>query len=137
MSLALDSYVTAYSMAGIENKWSKKIELMAAIDSASTLVLNQGLDPAGGKNIRKEQLDLIWNAFAITTPNLPHLRFKGRLIELVDNRNAVAHGRESPQFIGGRFSVSDLETRFNDLNLLCSYTINQFDNYLTNQDYLI
>jgi hypothetical protein len=34
------------------------------------------------------------------------------LNELVDNRNKVAHGRESAAVVGGRYSINDLQNKF-------------------------
>lgn len=60
---------------------------------------------------------------------------KGRVDELVENRNAIAHGRKSPAVIGGRYSSGDLEKRYRDIDELCIYIIDAFESYLNNKDF--
>lgn len=61
---------------------------------------------------------------------------KGRLEELVTNRNHIAHGTEAAADIGGRYSMNDLDKRYKDINELCAYVISTFEQHLINEDYI-
>ena len=83
------------------------------------------------------QLESIWNTFGITHDVVTDVKIKGRLAALADNRNAIAHGRELASVIGGRYTISEIECIYNDINTYCSYIITVFEDYITNEMYLI
>ena len=49
----------------------------------------------------------------------------------------IAHGRELASVIGGRYTISEIECIYNDINTYCSYIITVFEDYITNEMYLI
>ncbi|MFP5157746.1 MAE_28990/MAE_18760 family HEPN-like nuclease, partial [Phocaeicola plebeius] len=88
-------------------------------------------------HIKYSQLESIWNTFGITHDVVTDVKIKGRLAALADNRNAIAHGRELASVIGGRYTISEIECIYNDINTYCSYIITVFEDYITNEMYLI
>jgi len=56
--------------------------------------------------------------------------------ELVENRNAIAHGRESASAVGSRFTIDELHSRYASISEVCSHVIQTFRNYLSKKHYL-
>ena len=92
--------------------------------------------PTDGKNIRYSQLESIWKTFCITAPILNAPSIGGRLKDIVDNRNAIAHGNNTAAEIGSRVSMTDLHNRYNEMSSYCSYVIQVFEDYVNNKDFL-
>lgn len=139
LSIVLDAECESLSSVGRNSSWPKRWELFEKVGKTASMEINDSIFPTDGKNIRYNQLSSIWKTFCIKDPPIPQSRMilKGRVDELVENRNAIAHGRESPAVIGGRYSFGDLEKRYRDIDELCIYIIDTFESYLNNKDFLI
>jgi hypothetical protein len=131
LSLALDSECEALSFSGRSTTWNKRIAIFERARSEDAIEINEALVPTDGRNFQFGQLQSIWAAFAIQHPVLPDMRLKGLLEELVEKRNAIAHGRETASAVGRRFTVQDLESRYRAMNRLCTHVVSTFDEYLT------
>ncbi len=137
LSLALDSECRSLADVGPDKTWDRRRVLFGRIGSPDGVVITETLMPTSGGNPSYEHLCSIWQTFCIkgdVVPKPPHI---GRIKELVDNRNAIAHGRVPASAIGGRFTISELYDRYADISALCSHIIQAFESYLTNRDYLL
>jgi hypothetical protein len=137
LSLALDGECEALSFSGRSTSWPKRIALFERTRSADAIAINDSIVPTDGRNLQWAQLQSIWAAFSIEDPVLPDMRLRGTLEELVDKRNAIAHGRETAGDVGRRFTVQDLDGRYRAMNLLCSHIVSTFDEYLNRKDYRV
>jgi hypothetical protein len=137
LSLALHPECQAISDVGPTRVWEKRWELFRRSRSASPVVIDENLLPSNGSNIQFEQLQSIWTTFAVRVPVVPRPEIRGRLSEITLNRNAIAHGRNTPVQVGSRYTENDLRTAMRSTDELCTYITQSFDNYLTAQDYLI
>jgi hypothetical protein len=100
------------------------MELIANVDShKSTSCLRDDLFPSDGSHYRIAQLRTIWKIFSVGAPVVPEPRLIGRVEELVENRNAISHGRRTPEEVGGRYSVQDIADRVDDTNAICSHVL--------------
>jgi len=117
--------------------WEKRAALLERAAATDTLCIDEAVLPTGGGNIGYSQLQNIWTMFCVQGPVLPEMALKGKIDELVDKRNALAHGRETPSEIGARFSFAELETRYAACNSLSLHIVNTFTTYLLDRDFLI
>jgi hypothetical protein len=76
-----------------------------------------------------KQLETIWAVFGLTVPVVPELRLLGRIEELVENRNAIAHGRRTAVEVGGRYSALEIEKRIDDVEQISSYVVTQMEDH--------
>ena len=120
-----------------DKKWTKRYELFSQLGGTKIANIEYCLFPTSIGNIKYSQLESIWNTFGITHDVVTDVKIKGRLAALADNRNAIAHGRELASVIGGRYTISEIECIYNDINTYCSYIITVFEDYITNEMYLI
>lgn len=120
-----------------DKKWTKRYNLFSQITNNKVCIIEDHLFPTSIGNIKYQQLESIWKTFGISAEVLPDLKIKGRLSDLADNRNAIAHGRELASVVGGRYAVGELEAIYNDISAYCSYITAVFEEYINNEDCLI
>lgn len=137
LSIILDSQCKSLSQIGRDKQWSKRHELFHKAKSAETISIDTTIFSIECQNIKYRQLKIFAESFCIKDPVLPRMSLQNRVEELVENRNAIAHGRESPADIGGRYSFDKLEQIYKDIDELCTYIIQVFESYLNNKDFLI
>lgn len=118
-----------------KKKWEKRIEILSSVNSNSLTNLTDYVDVTMGKNIRYSQLQNIWECYGIPLPILPADRMIGRLEELVNNRNEIAHGRGSASDVGRRYTQSELLDRLNDMDMLCFSLISKLEQYCANNEF--
>lgn len=135
LSMALNSECDSIANTRSRN-WSKRWTLFEKIRDNTTAQITTEILPTNGKNIRYNQLESIWTTFCIDDPILNIPSIGGRLSDIVDNRNAIAHGNADPSEIGSRVSIADLYIRHNEMSNYCSYLIQVFEDYIANQKYL-
>lgn len=120
-----------------DKKWKKRYELFIKLDQSSKVNnINDTLFPCSTGNIKYQQLESIWNIFGIKTDIINDPKIQGFLEELVEHRNAIAHGRELASTIGKRVSFNDLEMRYNILSAYYSYITATFEEYIKNNNHL-
>lgn len=130
LTLVLDAKFKAVAEAGRRRIWDQRLALLAETDSAVAIEgLDDTLFPSDGSHYRIDQLQTIWKLFGITTPVVPQLRLLGRIEELVENRNAIAHGRRTADEVGGRYSTQDIGARIDDIESVALYVLNQLEGH--------
>jgi hypothetical protein len=117
--------------------WAKRWNLFEKIRDNIITQISTDLMPTDGKNIRYSQLESIWKTFCINAPILNVPSVGGRLKDIVDNRNAIAHGNNTPAEIGSRVSMKDLYDKYNEMSSYCSYIIQVFEDYVNNKEFLV
>jgi hypothetical protein len=135
LSLVLNPECDSISSVN-SKKWEKRWNLFSKIRDNTISQITTEILPTNGKNIRYNQLESIWTTFCINQPILNIPSIGGRISDIVNNRNAIAHGNFNPSEIGSRVTISELYTRHNEMSNYCSYIIQVFEDYTTNKDYL-
>jgi hypothetical protein len=126
LSLALDHLLQAAADCSMEQRWGKRIELFQRIDSPDPLDTADSAFPSNGRQYRLSQLYTIWAVFGIdatATPVIPSPRLTQVVDELVENRNAVAHGRRTPEDVGGRYSRDEIYNRIDVIQDICNHLV--------------
>ena len=136
LSVVLNAKCEAMANVGPKRVWEKRLDLFGQIGSINVVGFDNTVLPPGSGNLKFDQLQTIWESMCIAAPVVPRLSLIGRLQELVENRNAIAHGRDSPSTVGGRYTVAELEKRYDDINEMCTYVVQCLDDYLNNKDFL-
>lgn len=137
LSLALDSECRSLADVGPDKTWARRRALFGRVGSSEEVSIRETLMPTSGGNPSYEHLCSIWETFCIRDPVVPRPELIGRIKELVESRNAIAHGRESASAVGGRFTIGDLRTRHTDISEVCSHLLRSFDNYLSCNHYCV
>ena len=130
LALILDARFASVSTAGRRRVWEQRTGLLTACDSTDSLTrLNDTVFPTDGSHFRAGQLQTIWGIFGLTTSIVPEPRLLGRIEELVENLNAIAHGRRTPEEVGGRYSTLDILKRIDDVEAIMTYLVTQLESH--------
>jgi hypothetical protein len=121
----------------ISKKWDKRWELTESIKNNVDCSIDNVIMPTDGRNFGYSQIEIVWKTFSISNPIFHDIRFRGRLSEIIDHRNKIAHGVTAASDIGNRNTINDLRNRHNEVSMFCSYCISVFENYLNNKEYRI
>lgn len=133
LSLVLDSCWSSAANAGLARLWECRIDLLERVRSAMPADdFQDTLFPTDGSHFRIRQLRTIWRVFGVNAPVVPDLRLQGRIEEIVENRNAVAHGRRTAEDVGRDYSHLDIVERFIDLNNICQHVLVTLETHYNN-----
>lgn len=123
LAFALNDDYKSLADCGWGKTWAARLHLINRAKSADPVLVPDNLFPSDGSHFRVDQLRTIWSLFGVTGPCIPENKFIGRIDEIVELRNGIAHGRMKPEDVGARFSVWDLEVRQADTAVLCQFLI--------------
>ena len=130
LALVLDPKWRSAGQVGPRGLWDSRLALIEAMHDTTPIVdLDDKLFPADGSHYRAQQLKTIERVFGITSPILPESRLIGRIHELVEKRNAIAHGRNTAREVGGRFTNSEMEARIADTDAIAQHVIDAMENH--------
>jgi len=87
------------------------------------------------QNIWLDTLEQIFGVFGIAKPIMYDLTKSGYIREVVEARNNIAHGEDSPLVYGSLKRSSDLQQVFDAIRSEAFYILGCFDEYLTTSAY--
>jgi hypothetical protein len=134
-AVALDARFSAVADTGPRRKWSVRRELLHTQYSMTGCNVNDTVFHSDLQNIWFDTLNELFSSLCIGEPVLPDPRLRGYIDEVVNSRNAVAHGRESPA-IPGRKRSPELETRLNALATVALHIVLCFERYFANRTFV-
>jgi len=111
LSLALDPELESAGKCLQDNLWKNRMGLFRRVNSPDNVGIADTVFPKDGSHFRVRQLRTIWEIFGITTSIVLESKHLGYIDELVDNRNAIAHGRETAASVGRRYTSGDIADR--------------------------
>lgn len=124
LTLVLDPQWRSAEDVGTKGLWDSRLELVGAMgDAAPIRGLDSGLFPADGTHYRPHQLWTIQRVFGMEERIVPEGPLIGRIHELVDKRNEIAHGRSTATEVGGRFTSGEMERRIEDTEAIARHVI--------------
>lgn len=91
--------------------WSGRgLDVVSVINARNTCTIVASVFPDNGSHMKREQVRVLCDLFELGDP-APVLReIWTRLNTIVDERNAVAHGRQTPDEVGRNYSLAELQT---------------------------
>ena len=111
-TIGLNHIFQAYLTTKPDKRWKKRIEIFDLMGSSKETEINNNLFGDYLQNVWADTLIDVCNCICLPSSVQPDPRERQYIDELVDKRNAVAHGRESAHSAGERTNSKDLELRF-------------------------
>ncbi len=134
-TISLNGKLQAFKIAGYKDYTNKSIEIFNSIEKEEILEISNTVLSTNLMNIWHKTIQQTLLCFGI-----PELRFSAQtkftIDEIVDKRNAVAHGRDTPTKIGERYRTPILRQKTNEIENVVDLFISAFESFITNQDYL-
>ena len=134
--IALDAQFRSLADPGLKLKWQKRRELLNKQVSSEMCSLNDTVFQDQLQNIWYHTLHTIFDFLCVPSDAVPEVRMRGYLDEIVENRNAIAHGRQSAQEVGRRTTSTDLGERLDAVTKVVNHVIVSFEDYLENRHFV-
>lgn len=134
--ISLNSKMQGFKSCGYKDYLYKSAEVFEAVESSesfeiSNTIFSQNLQNAWFKTI--EETIKSFGAKPIEVD--PRVRFT--VDEVVEKRNAVAHGRETPIVVGERHRCNVLRRKTQELQMVADLFVATFENYIKDYDFLM
>ncbi len=130
MALFLDPELRSVRDSGRKNEWDSRLKLFERVFSRQKADLSSDTAlPTDGTHYRYDQLVLIFQVFGIKRLPVPRRRHIQRIREVVDHRNAIAHGSETPEDIGRRYTRTEIRKAIEQIRSICMLWVRVFDEY--------
>lgn len=129
LPLFLDGELTGLRSCGTGKVWGKRISIFREVFSAKTAQVPNDKMPHDGSNFEATQIEMILDIFGIRKTPPKWLNLKTRIDEVVERRNAVAHGRETPEDIGKRYTPDDVLEVFEQMRDFCRWLLRAMENH--------
>ncbi len=124
LALVMHSDFQSISSISERRSWIQKISLFDKCEARIDASIAEAVFPRDESHFRTAQLETICSTIGLPANGLlPQSRLIGWISEVVEHRNAIAHGRETASTIGGRYSSGDLDLRRAQMDLLCNHII--------------
>jgi hypothetical protein len=88
------------------------------------------------QNIWYETLADLFEYLCIPSEPVPEGRMRGYIDEIIEYRNAVAHGRQSAAEVGRIKTIEDIEKRLDAMTQVTNHIISCFDDLLTSRRFV-
>lgn len=136
MALLLNDLLVSVRDCGQEQVWKQRTELFEQLCRVGPAVVRNTIFPKDnakdGKQFRPHQLQLIFEIFGVNRPPVRMLRHLTRITELVEKRNSIAHGMETAENVGKRFTRSEISQRFSQVKKVCLDFIKVLETHCNN-----
>ena len=134
-SISLVDKLKSFKASGYGSFFNKAFEIFSEASSPNICTINETVFANNLQNVWTKTIEEICNSFGIKLFAVSP-RTKATIDEIVEKRNAVAHGRESATIVGQRFRTNVLRTKMDIVIDFCNYLIDLFENYYTRKEYL-
>jgi sulfur transfer complex TusBCD TusB component (DsrH family) len=125
-----DAYFRSVINIGPTRKWRSRRELLLRLTSDEIAEIPDGVFAAELQNVWCSTLREIFAIFGIEEDIVPQARYIGYIDEIVDKRNSVAHGRETPSVVGASLVLHDLEVRYQAIYETTIHIMDVFKQYV-------
>lgn len=133
--ISLNSKMQGFKQCNYKSYFLKSAEVFESLGSENVFDLNNTLFSENLQNIWYKTLQETIRSFGAT-----QISIEPRVIltidEVVDKRNAVAHGRETPVSVGERHRAEVLRTKTQEIQLVVEQFISTFEDYVIKKKYI-
>ncbi|WP_045825202.1 MAE_28990/MAE_18760 family HEPN-like nuclease [Teredinibacter turnerae] len=133
--ISLNSRMQAFKQCGSKNYFIKSAEVFEGLRSDEIFDLSDTVFLDRLQNIWYKTIQETLRSFGLESINIdPRVRLT--IDEVVEKRNAVAHGRETPITVGERHRSDILRKKTQEIQLVVEQFIAVFEDYIINKRYL-
>ncbi|MDH0349080.1 MAE_28990/MAE_18760 family HEPN-like nuclease [Aeromonas dhakensis] len=133
--ITLHSKMQSFKECGYKEYFKKSYDIFNSIDSEESFEIIETVFSSSLQNVWFNTIQEIIDSFGAEKMTI-HPRVRYTIDEIVEKRNAVAHGRESPTSVGERHRCEILRKKTQEIQLFVEEFISTFENYITDKKYL-
>lgn len=135
-SIALDANLTSLKSAGKDRFMECSISLFAVMGANTHSKINEVMFGARLQNVWFDTVKQTLDCFGASHIPDPNGSLKTSIDEVVEKRNAVAHGRIPTEIVGERQRADVLASRTVTIQTSLSLITNSFEKYLNNNEFI-
>ena len=135
-SLALDPELTSIASSGRKKMWQCRAELFTRQSCVEPVVINDAPIANELQNAWTAAIEKTFKIFGVSSPALFDPKVRQYIDELVEKRNAVAHGRESAAVVGQGYTTSRLQNLTDQINSQTQYFFSVFEDYISGKEFV-
>lgn len=133
--ISLNSRMQAFKQCSGKNYFIKSAEVFEGLRSDEIFDLSDTVFSDSLQNIWYKTIQETLRSFGLEPISIdPRVRLT--IDEVVDKRNAVAHGRETPISVGERHRSDILRKKTQEIQLVVEQFVSVFEDYIINKKYL-
>lgn len=129
-ALALDPQLASCMAVGRDFKWQRRVELFQKQASSDPAIIHDTPFLSQMENVWANVIQKMFTVFGISIPALYDPKVRQYIDEVVDKRNAVAHGRESASKIGQAYTTGRLQNLLEEMSRQMQYIFSAFEDHL-------
>lgn len=133
--ISLNSKMQSFKQCGYKEYFDRSSEVFESVDSENVFDISNTIFSQNLQNVWYKTIQDTIRSFG-ATPIQVEPRVKLTIDEIVDKRNAVAHGRETPIVIGERHRSNVLRTKTQEIQMVIEQVISTFEEYIENYEFL-
>ncbi len=134
-TISLVNKLKSFKACGHKNFFEKAIEIFTEMNSTNITSISETTFSQSLQNVWIETIEEVIKSFGINGFRIEP-RIRTTINELVEKRNAVAHGRESASSVGERFRTDVLRNKMEIVINFSYILIDLFENYYKNKQFL-
>ncbi|KGY08983.1 MAE_28990/MAE_18760 family HEPN-like nuclease [Vibrio sinaloensis] len=135
-TISLSAQMMSYKAAAKDKAWLKSHDLFTTMCSSEEAKINETFFAASLQNVWFDTIQNLLKCFGVPTFEDTDGSLKTALNEVVDNRNAVAHGRISAEVIGERHRFDVLRARTESVNDILDTLITKYEKYIMDLEFI-
>jgi hypothetical protein len=123
--------------SGEKKFWENVFNFLDFLRSTSSTSSGPALFPNDGSHYRIAQISTIWRIFGISSTPFPDVRLGPLVGEVVENRNAIAHGRIVAEEVGRRYSKQDVLGKIDGMRRMAEHVAATLELHCTTRANLV
>lgn len=133
--ISLYPKMQSFKDSGYKDFFKKSIEVFGSVDSTTPAEINNTLFGTSLQNVWFATLTQVLQCFGIAEFTIDP-RIILTVNEVVENRNAIAHGRESPIVVGERHRSDVLRQKTQEIQTAVDTFIHVLETYISERSYI-
>lgn len=133
--IAFSNKLRGLKDAEYNNFFNKSIEFFEEVRSSNITAINDSVFSTSLQNVWAKTIDEVYRSFGMKEFTLT-ARERATIDEIVDKRNAVAHGRESASAAGERHRTDVLRQKYSVILEIAKRIIDDMETFYFSQAYL-
>lgn len=134
--ISLNSKMQSFKECGYKDYFLKSSEIFNSLFSNDIFEISDTIFSQNLQNVWFKTISEIIKSFGAKPLEL-HPRVISTVNEIVDRRNAVAHGRETPISVGERFRCKALRSKTQEIQLVADLFIATFEAYIIENEFVV
>lgn len=136
MCLVHEPTVKAINLSGRKTRIPNRLRLFDSIGSSDHAVVHDELIGPELQNVWTKSIKDTFLVFGVKDSAVLHESSSDYIDRIVNDRNAVAHGREAPDVVGARYTIQEIDMLIERIEAESRYFVGCFRSFYQNREFI-